>query len=326
MAMSLPGVPIGTTALTASTPAIRTAAINARTITPAAGIRVQGFLRSLSQGLVLMIKAGPGVAVLTKTALAFTLMTLAIPSMAFIGALGPAVGAGLKAMGIGIAALGKAGSAALKGMLILGGIGLALTPLTYALSLLAPLVKEVFTGFSNLLTGLTVDRLGGLYALGPALLVAAAGLTAFSAAMIAGSIGGGIANLLTGGGLLGQLGTLAQMAQPLALVGASLMAISAGLQAIADATEKLEVEKIKELNGLIDTTAKVAPFVMAGRAIGDIIGNITGKQESNTTPSSNDRLINKIDELISIVKKGGNVYMDGNKVGQAIVLANTKTS
>jgi hypothetical protein len=116
------------------------------------------------------------------------------------------------------------------------------------------------------------------------------------------------------------------MAQPLAGVGASLMAISAGLQAVADATEKIEIEKIKELDGLITSTAAAAPFVVATKAIGDIIGNITGKQETTTTSPSNDRLINKIDELISIVKKGGNVYMDGNKVGQAIVLAGTKSS
>jgi hypothetical protein len=325
-AMSLPGVPIGTAALTAASGAIRTAAINTRTVTPAAGTRVQGFLRSLSQGLVSMVKAGPGVAVLTKTALAFTLMTLAIPTMAFIGAFGPAVGVGLKSIGTGIAALGKAGPAAMKGILILAGIGLALIPLTYALSLLAPLLKEVFTGFNNLLDGLTMDRLVGLYALGPALMVAASGLTAFAAAMTLGGLGAGLTNFLTGGGLLGQLDTLAQMAQPLAGVGASLMAISAGLQAVADATEKIEIEKIKELDGLITSTAAAAPFVVATKAIGDIIGNITGKQETTTTSPSNDKLINKIDELISIVKKGGNVYMDGNKVGQAIVLAGTKSS
>ena len=34
----------------------------------------------------------------------------------------------------------------------------------------------------------------------------------------------------------------------------------------------------------------------------------------------------KMDELINVVKQGGDVYMDGNKVGQSLVLASTRTS
>lgn len=325
MAMGLPGVPVGTTTLSVSTPAIRAAVLNTRTVTPASAGKVKVFLTSLSQGLVQMVKAGPGVKVLAGTALAFTLMTAAIPAMAFIAGLGPAVGAGLKAISTGLAGLGKAGVGALKGIGILGLLGVALIPLTYALSLLAPLVKEVFTGFSNLLEGLTMEKLGGLFALGPALMVAAGGLTAFSAAMTLGGLGAGIINLLTGGGLLGQLGTLAEMAQPLAGVGASLMAISAGLQAVADATEKIEVEKIKELDGLVTNTAQTAPFLVATKAIGDIIGNIGTKQETTSTPV-NEKLINKLDELINIVKKDKHIYIGGNQVEQSIAIGRTKQS
>ena len=34
----------------------------------------------------------------------------------------------------------------------------------------------------------------------------------------------------------------------------------------------------------------------------------------------------KLDQLISIVKEGGDVYMDGNKVGTAVVLSSYKSS
>ena len=34
-----------------------------------------------------------------------------------------------------------------------------------------------------------------------------------------------------------------------------------------------------------------------------------------------EKLMQKIDKLISIVEKGGNVYMDGSKVGEALVLS-----
>jgi hypothetical protein len=40
----------------------------------------------------------------------------------------------------------------------------------------------------------------------------------------------------------------------------------------------------------------------------------------------NQALMRKLDELISTVSKGGNVYIDSNKVGQALVLGNSKFS
>ena len=34
----------------------------------------------------------------------------------------------------------------------------------------------------------------------------------------------------------------------------------------------------------------------------------------------------KLDELIQVVKKGGNVYIDGNKAGEALVLGTFKSA
>jgi hypothetical protein len=42
--------------------------------------------------------------------------------------------------------------------------------------------------------------------------------------------------------------------------------------------------------------------------------------------SSSNALIARIDKLISIVEKGGNVYLDGSKVGEALVLSSNLSS
>jgi hypothetical protein len=38
-----------------------------------------------------------------------------------------------------------------------------------------------------------------------------------------------------------------------------------------------------------------------------------------------DKFYAKLDELIATVKQGGNVYLDGNKVGTALAVASHKT-
>lgn len=57
--------------------------------------------------------------------------------------------------------------------------------------------------------------------------------------------------------------------------------------------------------------------------------NLFDKSPKQTTqPSSNinSKVLEKLDRLIAVVEKGGNVYMDGAKVGRATVLAGTNLS
>jgi hypothetical protein len=50
--------------------------------------------------------------------------------------------------------------------------------------------------------------------------------------------------------------------------------------------------------------------------------NIDKPGSSNNSGISGDLILRKIDELINVVKQGGDVILDGNKVGQALVLNN----
>jgi hypothetical protein len=162
----------------------------------------------------------------------------------------------------------------------------------------------------------------GLLIAGAGLLGLSAGLVAFSAAMTGASILGGLTSLF-GGGVMGDLQALTAMAEPLSQVGVSLTAIAAGLSGIALALSTLETAKIDELKGLVMTTALSAPMVAASGAITDLITGITGQtQEGN----SNAALEAKLDELIAAVKQGGDVFIDGNKAGNAVMLASYKTA
>jgi len=50
--------------------------------------------------------------------------------------------------------------------------------------------------------------------------------------------------------------------------------------------------------------------------------NIDKPGASSNSGASSDLIIRKLDELINVVKQGGDVILDGNKVGQALVLSN----
>ncbi len=112
------------------------------------------------------------------------------------------------------------------------------------------------------------------------------------------------------------------MAEPLATVGVSLTAIASGLAGIALALSTLETEKINELKGLVMTTAFAAPMVAASGAITELISGITGGGED----SSNSELLAEIKALRAAVEAGGDVYIDGNKAGNALMLASYKSS
>ena len=70
------------------------------------------------------------------------------------------------------------------------------------------------------------------------------------------------------------------------------------------------------------TTAMAAPMVAASGAITELISGITGGGED----SSNAALEAKLDELIAAVKEGGDVFIDGNKAGNAMLLSSYKSS
>jgi len=223
----------------------------------------------------------------------------------------------LPLLGLAAAGLGFIAPFIMAGASAIGVLGLAMIPLAGAFALLGAVDIQGVLG-----------QLGEFAMMGPQLLLAgagllglSAGLIAFSAALAGGSLVSGLTGLL-GGGVIADLQTLADMAEPLATVGVSLTAIASGLAGIALALSTLETEKINELKGLVMTTAFAAPMVAASGAITELISGITGGGED----SSNSELLAEIKALRAAVEAGGDVYIDGNKAGNALMLASYKSS
>ena len=289
-------------------------------------------LTALSVGLSTMANpmAVLGGLALIPAGLGFAAFTAGAIGMAAIALGGAATAAGLTALGVGLSAFGAAAMNPLTwaGVGLLAALGVALIPLTYALSLLAPLITAfgsvissvlggiagiitaVAAGFTSFLGAISFEKVAALALLGPALMSVAGGLAVLSFSMFSALPA------------IGMLGALALMAGPLSTLATSLTAIAAGLVAITAALADLETEKIEELKGLISSTALAAPAVAASGAISGMINGITGggSKESNNDPA----MLEKLDAILAAIKAGGDVYMDGNKVGMALTLATTR--
>ena len=203
-----------------------------------------------------------------------------------------------------------------QALALLAGAG-AMLIIAGAVFVLGKAIQEVGKGMEALGNGIDSDLITNLFAIGPALASAAKGLALFGGAMALGGIGS-----LIGGGMITQLQTLAALSTPLSTVGSSLTAIAAGITAIALALSTLETEKLDEIKDLVMTTALAAPLVAASGAITSLINGITGGGEGD----SNSELLAEIKALRAVVEKGGNINMDGNKVGQFIMLSANKSA
>ena len=155
----------------------------------AGGLQAMGS-KEVLKGIINLALAGP--------ALVFAVAS--IPFLLAVAAVGIPAGKGLSGLAEGLTALGKAGGGALQGIGLLALFGVALIPLNYALSLLAPLVEAfgkalknafsgiaelitaVANGFVNIMNAVTMDNIGPMLLLGPALFGIAAGLMAVGAA------------------------------------------------------------------------------------------------------------------------------------------------
>jgi len=272
----------------------------------------------------------------------FVAVLAAIPGMLAVAYLSKPVASGLDALAKGLLSFGESATNPMMwmGIAALAAFGVAMIPVAYAISLLSPAIEalgnvilKVFQGialvvtaaadgFVKLMDSVTFEKVQNMALLGPALAGVALGLAAFSTAMAGGSIMTGLTSLFTGGGLLSDLTTLATLAAPLQSVAGSLTAIAGALTGIGVALATVETEKLKELEGLVTTTAFAAPMVAAAGAIGDMIAGIAGGGKEET---SNDAVVAKLDELIAAVKAGGDVKIDGRKVGEHLALTATNT-
>jgi len=312
-------LPLASVGLLLLTPAIPT-----MFLLSGAGTAASTGLTALAGGLNAMAGTFVGSAALVAAAAGFALMTAGAIGLGAVALLGTAASTGLTSLAGGLSALGASAPYAAIGAGILALLGAAMIPLTYAISLLAPALDSLGTivekalgglagiitaaanGISQILGVITPASVLSLAALGPALLSAGAGLTAFS-----------IASLVAAPGL-GVLGAIAAMSSPLATVGTSLTVVASGIAAIAAALNSLETEKLEELKDLVITTAFAAPMVAATGAITDLISGLGGGAGEG---DSNKALLEEIKLLRAAVEQDRvtKVYMDSNELDMRIV-------
>ena len=294
-----------------------------------AGQGIKDFLTNLAAGLKEMAsgKVIGGAFALIPAALGLTSLLPALPSLIGLQFLnGKAIKLALKGIGEGLKAFGSVVAKALPqvglALLALAGIGAAMIPLTYALSKLSPLISAIgdiirsaFEGIGSMLKSagegialmleqISLEKVAALALLGPALISASSGLGIFS-----------IAALLAIPGI-NALARISSLGPGLDLAGNGITIMAEGVAKLASALNSLETSKLEEVKDLITTTALAAPAVAATGAITSLIQGISGDKESNTDPA----MVEKLDAILAAIQAGGNVYIDGNKAGQAQVL------
>ena len=294
-------------------------------------------LKSLAEGLKEMGSAKVlfGALYLLPTALGLVAMLPAIPVLALLGIVGPAAKVGLTALGQGLKSFGNAVSKALPqigfGLLVLAGLGVALIPLAHALSLLSPVIEafgnvirgvfsgvaEVVTsvanGFVTLLNSVSPEKVAGLFMLGPALISAAAGLGVFALALGSAAVGS-----FFGGGLLGDIGTLAEMAEPLSQTAMALTGIGAGIMSISTALTGIDAAKLEAIEDFSVTAAAMGAVQQIGASVTGVIEGIAGLFGGEGKKEEEDKqqiLIDEIKGLRTDLNTGKiAVYMDGERV------------
>jgi hypothetical protein len=165
-----------------------------------------------------------------------------------------------------------------------------------------------FAGALTLL-GLAAAGLGFLF---PFIATGAGAIALLGASLIPAALAFNLLGNTPIDSIISKLTGLAAIAPQLLLVGAGLMGIAAGLGMIAISG----IAAIPALAALSAFALVASPLAALGGLFGD------GEEEDNSMAE----ISSKLDTLISVVSAGGNVYLDGDKVGEAQVLGTYKLS
>jgi hypothetical protein len=97
-----------------------------------------------------------------------------------------------------------------------------------------PIISAIAEGFVTMMGALSLENIGALMLLGPALLLASVGMIAFSAAMLVGGLGS-----FFGGGIIDDISELAMIGPQLGMAGEGLAAITTNLSEVSGVIETL---------------------------------------------------------------------------------------
>lgn len=295
--------------------AISSAGKPAEAMSKANGEKIGSSLKGLGSGLKEM--SGPkvlwGVANLAAFAVAGV---LAIPSLIFLGGialLGPSAMVGLEALGMGLSALGGAASAGLIGVGLIAALGVAMIPFGYALSLAAPAMKVMTDAFQNFFDSLSLEKIGNLALLGPALASAAVGIGLFSLALAT----GGVASLF-GAGIMLELALLSSMAPSLSNTAVAIKMMADSIKELKTQLSGLDNSKIEALNDLVTSSSRNSVINGIGSAISKPLTMIGGMINGGDSKLTAQELKAIREILVQIRDKKSDIHLDGNKVGIAL--------
>jgi len=223
-------------------------------------VKLKSLYKNLSQlgrGLTMMgtPQAAGGAGVLALAAIGFTLMTAGLLGLAGVALLGVAVGAGLEALAAGLGVLGASVEISGIGILILLGLGAAMMMMGGAVYFVAAGIALIIDSFVNLFSVVSMDNIGAIMMLGPALMLASLGIISLAGSIVI--MGLALANPF---GLLGLIG-LAAAAYSL---GDSMKGVDAdGITKSVNAINSVNMENIEALKslsmwlGMMGSTVKI---------------------------------------------------------------------
>ena len=291
----------------------------------AGGLEAMG-AKGVLQGVFNLAMAGPA-------------LVIALPSIPFLLFMGKvdlkslpsnftALATGLNAMSgtfmgsLALAAFGVAGLVAIPSLIFLGGIALVGAAASTGLGALAAGLTALGTAAA---TGLPFLGIALIAAMGLAMIpfgialgFAAPAIEAFGTVIT--SVFAGLATLVgaVAEGFVTMMGAVTmENILPMMLLGPALFGIAAGLAAIALAGP-MAIPALIAVTGLAAVVGGVAAIFGGG----DSVGEAKGKSEEGSMAAVEAKLT----ELIAVVRAGGNVYLDTNKVGRAQVLGSYKSS
>jgi hypothetical protein len=267
---------------------------------PKLGTQIKQTLKGIADGVKEFGKVSlKDVGMLIASAAGLVVLTPAIPTLLLLQFIkGNSIKSALKGIADGFVAMGKAfqsGSQFIPFIflaeLALAGFGVALIPLTYALSLLSPLVDSfgkiiigvfsaippiissmaegiatIASGFGNLIMNLA-PLAPSLFLLGPGFLVAAAGLAAFTLAALA----FGISSIFFGSAFK-ELTNLAMLGPMLAEGGKGINAMAEGVEKLSSALSSISDDTLDKLKAIGESVGDAAALTAAVNALTVVTG------------------------------------------------------
>ena len=182
-------------------------------------------------------------------------------------------------------------------------------------------LKGIAVGFRALASPMVLLGLaavtGAIIGIGFAMKLAAPAFATFGG--IISSIFAGVATVITAvaQGFVNLMGALnMENIGPLLLLGPALLGISVGLAAMAVSG----IMALPAIAGLVALSLVAAPLIRLAEL--GVIGTGGGGSESSQD-NGNKEIVKKLDELIAVVSSGGDVILDGSKVGKNLSMASS---